>query len=141
RRHARRLRPRPYRGGGGGGAGAGDRLRRRRQRRASRAGRAARPRRRRIGGERVPLRRLHGARGEAAHAQPRHRGAPMSWLDEVPWGKDGLVAVVTQDFSSQRVLTVAWMNREALEKTVRTGEATYWSRSRQRLWRKGEESG
>ena len=65
----------------------------------------------------------------------------MSWLDEVPWGKDGLVAVVTQDFSSQRVLTVAWMNREALEKTVQTGEATYWSRSRQRLWRKGEESG
>jgi phosphoribosyl-AMP cyclohydrolase len=65
----------------------------------------------------------------------------MSWLDEVPWGKDGLVAVVTQDFSSQRVLTVAWMNREALEKTVQTNQATYWSRSRQRLWRKGEESG
>ena len=65
----------------------------------------------------------------------------MSWLDEVPWGKDGLVAVVTQDFSSQRVLTVAWMNREALEQTVQTNEATYWSRSRKRLWRKGEESG
>ncbi len=65
----------------------------------------------------------------------------MSWLDEVPWGKDGLIAVVTQDFSSQRVLTVAWMNREALEKTVQTSQATYWSRSRQRLWRKGEESG
>ena len=65
----------------------------------------------------------------------------MSWLDEVPWGKDGLIAVVTQDFSSQRVLTVAWMNREALEKTVQTNQATYWSRSRQRLWRKGEESG
>jgi len=65
----------------------------------------------------------------------------MSWLDEVPWGKDGLIAVVTQDFTSQRVLTVAWMNREALEKTVQTNQATYWSRSRKRLWRKGEESG
>jgi len=65
----------------------------------------------------------------------------MSWLDEVPWGKDGLIAVVTQDFTSQRVLTVAWMNRDALEKTVQTNQATYWSRSRKRLWRKGEESG
>ena len=65
----------------------------------------------------------------------------MSWLDEIPWNQDGLVAVVAQDFSSQRVLTVAWMNRAALEKTVQTNEATYWSRSRKRLWRKGEESG
>jgi phosphoribosyl-AMP cyclohydrolase len=65
----------------------------------------------------------------------------MSWLDEVPWDKDGLVAVVTQDERSDRVLTVAWMNREALEKTVDGGEAVYWSRSRQKLWRKGEESG
>jgi phosphoribosyl-AMP cyclohydrolase len=65
----------------------------------------------------------------------------MSWLDEVPWDKDGLVAVVTQDERSDRVLTVAWMNREALEKTVEGGEAVYWSRSRQKLWRKGEESG
>ncbi|HEX9397637.1 MAG TPA: phosphoribosyl-AMP cyclohydrolase [Burkholderiales bacterium] len=65
----------------------------------------------------------------------------MSWIDEIPWNKDGLVAVVAQEFSTQRVLTVAWMNREALEKTVQTNEATYWSRSRKRLWRKGEESG
>ena len=65
----------------------------------------------------------------------------MSWLDEVPWNGEGLVAVVTQDASSQRVLTVAWMNREALEKTASTKEAVYWSRSRNRLWRKGEESG
>lgn len=65
----------------------------------------------------------------------------MSWLDEVPWNGDGLVAVVAQDFSSQRVLTVAWMNRQSLEETVRTQEAVYWSRSRKRLWRKGEESG
>lgn len=65
----------------------------------------------------------------------------MSWLDEVPWNGDGLVAVVAQDFSSLRVLTVAWMNREALQKTAETKEAVYWSRSRKRLWRKGEESG
>ncbi len=65
----------------------------------------------------------------------------VSWLDEVPWNGDGLVAVVTQDFSSHRVLTVAWMNREALQKTAETKEAVYWSRSRKKLWRKGEESG
>jgi phosphoribosyl-AMP cyclohydrolase len=63
------------------------------------------------------------------------------WLDEVPWDRDGLVAAVAQDFSSRRVLTVAWMNREALEKTAQTGQAVYWSRSRKRLWHKGEESG
>ena len=63
------------------------------------------------------------------------------WLDEVPWTEQGLIPVVTQDFSSGRVLTVAWMNREALAKTVETGRAVYFSRSRQRLWFKGEESG
>jgi phosphoribosyl-AMP cyclohydrolase len=65
----------------------------------------------------------------------------VSWLDEVPWNGDGLIAAVAQDAASARVLTVAWMNREALEETVRTKRAVYWSRSRQRLWRKGEESG
>ena len=65
----------------------------------------------------------------------------MSWLDEVPWSEHDLVAVVAQDFSSGRILTVAWMNRDALQKTAETREAVYWSRSRQRLWRKGEESG
>ena len=65
----------------------------------------------------------------------------MSWLDEVPWNQQGLVAVVTQEFVSNRVLTVAWMNREALQQTVDKGEAVYWSRSRNKLWRKGEESG
>ena len=66
---------------------------------------------------------------------------PRSFLDEVPWDEHELIAVVTQDFSSGRVLTVAWMNREALAETVKRGEAVYWSRSRKRLWRKGEESG
>jgi phosphoribosyl-AMP cyclohydrolase len=65
----------------------------------------------------------------------------MSFLDEVPWDEHGLIAAVAQDCGTGRVLTVAWMNREALERTVECGEAVYWSRSRQRLWRKGEESG
>ncbi len=65
----------------------------------------------------------------------------MSWLDELPWNSEGLIAVVAQDFTSQRVLTVAWMNREALQETVDSQQAVYWSRSRKRLWRKGEESG
>jgi phosphoribosyl-AMP cyclohydrolase len=65
----------------------------------------------------------------------------VSWLDEVPWNEHELVAVVTQDATSGRILTVAWMNREALQKTAETNEATYWSRSRNRLWRKGEQSG
>ena len=63
------------------------------------------------------------------------------FLDEVPWDKDGLIAAVAQDFSSKRVLTVAWMNRQALEETAKTQNAVYWSRSRSKLWRKGEESG
>lgn len=63
------------------------------------------------------------------------------WLDEVPWNEHGLIAAVAQDASSGRVLTVAWMNREALKATVERNEAVYWSRSRNRLWRKGEDSG
>ena len=65
----------------------------------------------------------------------------MSFLDEVPWNGDGLIAAVAQDAYSGRVLTVAWMNRDALRETVEKREAVYWSRSRRRLWRKGEESG
>lgn len=63
------------------------------------------------------------------------------WLEQVRWDERGLVPVVTQDAASGRVLTLAWMNREALAQTVRSGEAVYWSRSRERLWHKGEESG
>ena len=65
----------------------------------------------------------------------------MNFLDEVPWNGDGLIAAVAQDAYSGRVLTVAWMNRDALRETAEKREAVYWSRSRQRLWRKGEESG
>ena len=64
-----------------------------------------------------------------------------AWLDEVKWDQDGLVPAIAQDAQTGRVLMVAWMNREALARTVEGGEAVYWSRSRKRLWRKGEESG
>ena len=63
------------------------------------------------------------------------------WLNKVNWTQDGLVPAVAQDAQTGRVLTVAWMNREALQKTVQTGDAHYWSRSRRKLWRKGEDSG
>jgi phosphoribosyl-AMP cyclohydrolase len=65
----------------------------------------------------------------------------MSWLDEVRFDADGLVTVIAQDAGTLRVLMVAWANREALAETVASGQAVYWSRSRARLWRKGEESG
>jgi phosphoribosyl-AMP cyclohydrolase len=63
------------------------------------------------------------------------------YLDQINWNADGLVAVVAQDASSGRILTQAWINRDALEATVNEKRAVYWSRSRARLWRKGEESG
>jgi phosphoribosyl-AMP cyclohydrolase len=63
------------------------------------------------------------------------------WLDTVKWDANGLVPAVAQDAATSRVLTLAWMNRESLAKTVATGEAHYWSRSRRRLWKKGEQSG
>ena len=65
----------------------------------------------------------------------------MSWLDEVKWDANGLVPAIAQEFGSNDVLMMAFMNREALSKTAELGEAVYWSRSRGRLWRKGEESG
>jgi phosphoribosyl-AMP cyclohydrolase len=64
-----------------------------------------------------------------------------AWLDAVSWDERGLAPVVTQDAASGRVLTLAWMNRESLAETIRTGQAVYWSRSRGRLWHKGEQSG
>ena len=65
----------------------------------------------------------------------------MDWLDEVKWNADGLVPAIAQQAGSNDVLMFAWMNRDALARTAASGEAVYWSRSRQRLWRKGEESG
>jgi phosphoribosyl-AMP cyclohydrolase len=65
----------------------------------------------------------------------------MSWLDEVKWDANGLVPAIAQEVGSNDVLMLAFMNREALEQTASLGEAVYWSRSRGRLWKKGEESG
>ena len=64
-----------------------------------------------------------------------------TWLEQVKWTEDGLVPVIAQEKGSQQVLMFAWMNREALRMTAETGRAVYWSRSRNKLWRKGEESG
>ena len=63
------------------------------------------------------------------------------WLNKVKWTDDGLVPVIAQDAASGTVLMFAWMNREALRLTAEGGEAVYWSRSRKKLWHKGEESG
>ena len=63
------------------------------------------------------------------------------YLDQIQWNEQGLAPVITQDTGSGRVLTQAWVNREALKTTVSEGRAVYWSRSRSKLWRKGEESG
>ncbi|HEX8986412.1 MAG TPA: phosphoribosyl-AMP cyclohydrolase [Rhodocyclaceae bacterium] len=66
---------------------------------------------------------------------------PKKWLNEVKWDEQGLVPAIAQDAQTGEVLMFAWMNREALEKTAETGQAVYWSRSRRKLWHKGEESG
>ena len=65
----------------------------------------------------------------------------MSWLDDIKWDKDGLVPAIAQETGTGKILMMAWMNRESLELTVNEGRAIYWSRSRGKLWRKGEESG
>lgn len=63
------------------------------------------------------------------------------WIESLQWNNDGLMPVIVQDSETARVLMFAWMNREALKQTVSSGHAVYWSRSRQKLWKKGEESG
>jgi len=68
--------------------------------------------------------------------------APMTdFLDEITWDEDGLLPAIAQDAETDRILMVAWMNRESLALTAKEQRAVYWSRSRQKLWRKGEESG
>ena len=67
--------------------------------------------------------------------------ANAKWLKKVKWDENGLVPVIAQESGSNDVLMFAWMNRDALAKTVELGEAVYWSRSRKKLWHKGEESG
>ena len=65
----------------------------------------------------------------------------MNWLDEIRWDDKGLAPAIAQDEKTGRILMVAWMNRESLAQTAEKGEAVYWSRSRNKLWHKGEESG
>jgi len=65
----------------------------------------------------------------------------MSFVDDILWNSDGLAPAIAQDAKTGKILMVAWMNREALQLTVTENRAIYWSRSRQKLWRKGEESG
>jgi len=65
----------------------------------------------------------------------------MNWLDEIRWTSDGLIPVIAQETGNGRVMMFAWMNRESLSLTAEEGYAVYWSRSRGKLWRKGEESG
>ena len=65
----------------------------------------------------------------------------MSYLEDIKWDNDGLVPAIAQDAKTGQILMVAWMNSEALQLTVNENRAVYWSRSRQKLWRKGEESG
>ena len=72
---------------------------------------------------------------------PSNSQSSSQWLDEISWTDDGLVPVIAQDSASGKVLMLAWMNRESLQLSVNEGRAIYWSRSRKKLWRKGEESG
>jgi len=65
----------------------------------------------------------------------------LPWLDALKWDENGMIPAIAQEATSGRVVMFAWMNRQALQETLATGNAVYWSRSRQRLWRKGEESG
>jgi len=69
------------------------------------------------------------------------KSVSQQWLDEIKWDANGLVPAIAQDAESGKVLMMAWMNRESLQLTMDEGRAIYWSRSRQKLWRKGEESG
>lgn len=66
---------------------------------------------------------------------------PTDWLDRIQWDQNGLVPTIAQEVGSNQILMVAWMNRESLARTVASGQAVYWSRSRNKLWHKGEESG
>ena len=65
----------------------------------------------------------------------------MSWIQSIKWDKDGLVPVIAQDYKTNTILMFAWMNQEALELTQKNKKAFYWSRSRKKIWEKGEESG
>ena len=91
-----------------------------------------------------PMVSASGAIGRLSGVGPGSKlddNACMTWLDDIRWDDQGLVPVIAQEAGSGDVLMFAWMNREALRLTAERGQAIYWSRSRQRLWHKGEESG
>ena len=92
-------------------------------------------------GARLVRRRAGLRRSDLRGRVGRRYTGSMSWLDEVKWDRDGLVPAIAQEVGTNDVLMLAFMNREALQRTVELGEAVYWSRSRNRLWHKGEESG
>src|SRR5690606_10057003 len=102
------------------------------------------------GRQHFPLRRVHHSASQRIHGPQGHQHAtvimntatdPNSWLNDVVFDESGLIPAIAQDGASGTVLMVAWMNRDALAETAATGHAVYWSRSRRKLWRKGEESG
>src|SRR5690606_10311128 len=103
------------------------------------------PCKRRACRQHLSLRSAHDRRSQGLHGAARYRratgGCEMSWLDDVVYDDAGLVPAIAQDAVSGRILMFAFMNRESLALTRETGYATYWSRSRARLWKKGEESG
>lgn len=74
-------------------------------------------------------------------ADPAIAATSLPWLDAIAWDERGLVPAIAQEAGTNRILMVAWMNRAALLTTIESGHAVYWSRSRGRLWHKGEESG
>jgi len=87
-------------------------------------------------------RTVNGGSASAIHVQQQPLTSPlMTYLDAITWDAQGLVPVIAQEQGSKDVLMFAWMNREALQKTVELGRAVYFSRSRNKLWPKGEESG
>src|SRR5690606_7526540 len=87
----------------------------------------------------------HHCPGQSLHGGTRHQGTFMNtlpaWLAQVRFDDQGLIPAIAQDADTGTVLMVAWMNAESLAETAHTGRAVYWSRSRGKLWRKGEESG
>ncbi|MDO4683371.1 MAG: phosphoribosyl-AMP cyclohydrolase [Lautropia sp.] len=91
--------------------------------------------------ESEPMSEVHACCSADRDPEGGASSGPETWLDKLTWDEAGLMPAIAQDALTNRILMVAWMNRESLAETVRTGRAVYWSRSRQRLWRKGEESG
>src|SRR5690606_24197900 len=142
RRNEGRLRPGTDALGGGGSGSPSDRLGRCRDRRALRRGRGRGQGLRRARRLHLPSPRSGDQRRQGRHGRRRCSGAdgePMT--EEVNWDGSGLAAVVVQHAATAEVLMLGWMNPRALERTRETGRVTFWSRSREQLWEKGETSG